>query len=73
MPVTAKDKTYLTLPEASEKYGVSVSTLRSWRRKRLITRYERGDGLVVVDAADVERQLARRTEIRQVEDGDAGE
>lgn len=74
MPVAANKGQYLTLQEAAERFGVAVRTVRSWRAKRLVTRYVRGDGLAVVDADEVERMLAsRRDIIRNLDDDESGE
>ena len=68
MPVSTDSREYLTLQEASERFGLAVRTLRAWRAKRLITRYERNDGLAVVDAAEIVSELERRKEVRKIED-----
>lgn len=54
---------FLTLYEASKRFGVSIYTLRSWRNRRWIIRYMRGDGLVVVDAGEIQKHLDSRLEI----------
>ena len=69
MPVTAPEN-FLTLAAASERFSVSVSTLRSWRRQQLITRYKQRDGTVMVDPTEIEKLLASRSEIIREDAGD---
>lgn len=57
----------LTLEEAAERYNVSVHTLRAWRDRGYLTRWKRGR-LVVVDAEEVQREVAQRMQPRREDD-----
>ena len=72
MAVTASDQELITLQEASERFGIPIPTLRLWRRLSYLTRYQRGDGRVMVDAAEINARIARRSEIKR-QDGDQAE
>ena len=65
MPLATEDE-MLTLDEASERFGISVSTLRFWRDRKELSRYKRGR-VVVVDAAEVRRKVDERRQVRREE------
>ena len=64
----AEGEQYLTLQEASARYHMALSTLRYWVTVRELPRFKRGDGRVVVKASDVEARIAKRKEVRPVDE-----
>ena len=62
------DRIYVTVAEAAEKFGKSERTIRRWMSARLLTIYRRGDGILVLDIAEVtrvEQYQRRRTGARK--------
>jgi len=62
------EKQYLTVEEAALWVKRDPRTIRRWMNARLLTIYERGDGRLLLDAAElgrVERRQRRRIGARE--------
>lgn len=62
------DTVYLTVAEAAKGLDRTERTIRRWMNAQLLTIYKRGDGRLVLDAAElgrVERRQRRRIGARE--------
>lgn len=62
------EKIYMTVAEAAKDTGKTERTIRRWMTAGLLTIYRRGDGRLVLDAAElgkVERYQRRRIGARE--------
>lgn len=59
---------FLTYQEASDLFGVPVGTLSTWRLRKEIRRYRRGDGRVVVSRDEVAQRIARKLKVVAVDE-----